>query len=80
VSEALATKGLGDVGVLCEHGLIVLSGAVKDNATRHQARDIALKVTGVKGVVNNLEIQPSPEVPPIEEPEEAEMRSQVHSS
>jgi osmotically-inducible protein OsmY len=80
VSEALAAKGLGDVGVLCEHGLIVLSGAVKDNATRHQARDIALKVTGVKGVVNNLEIQPSPEVPPIEEPEEAEMRSQVHSS
>lgn len=79
-SEALAAKGLGDIGVLCEHGLIVLSGVVKDNATRHQARDIALKVTGVKGVVNNLEIQPSPDVPPIEEPEEAEMRSQVHSS
>jgi len=80
VSEALAAKGLGDVGVLCEHGLIVLSGAVKDNATRHQARDIALKVTGVKGVVNNLEIQSAPDVSPIEEPEEAEMRSQVHSS
>lgn len=79
-SEALAAKGLGDIGVLCEHGLIVLSGVVKDNATRHQARDIALKVTGVKGVVNNLEIQPSPDVPPIEEPEEAEMRSQVPSS
>lgn len=79
-SDALAAKGLGNVGVLCEHGLIILSGVVKDNATRHQARDIALKVTGVKGVVNNLEIQSSLEVPPIEEPEEAEMRSQVHSS
>ncbi|HEU4784437.1 MAG TPA: BON domain-containing protein [Ktedonobacterales bacterium] len=80
VSEALAAKGLGDVSVLSEHGLIVLSGVVKDNATRHQAHDIALKVTGVKGVVNDLEIQPSPAVPPTEEPEEAEMRSQVHSS
>ena len=80
VSEALAAKGLGDVSVLSEHGLIVLSGVVKDNATRHQARDIALKVTGVKGVVNDLEIQPSPAVPPTEEPEEVEMRSQVHSS
>jgi hypothetical protein len=80
VSEALAAKGLGSVGVLCEHGLIVLSGVVKDNTTRHQARDIALKVTGVKGVVNDLEIQASPDVSPTEEPEEAEMRSQVHSS
>ena len=80
VSEALAAKGLGDVGVLCEHGLIVLSGIVKDNATRHQARDIALKVTGVKGVVNDLEIQASPNVPPTEEPEEVEMHSQVRSS
>lgn len=80
VSEALAAKGLSNVGVLCEHGLIILSGVVKDNATRHSAHDIALKVTGVKGVVNNLEIQASPAVPPTEEPEEAEMRSQVHSS
>jgi len=80
VSAALAAKGLADVGVLSEHGLIVLSGDVKDNATRHQARDIALKVTGVKGVVNDLEIQASADVPPTEEPEEAEMRSQVHSS
>ena len=80
VSEALAAKGLGDVSVLSEHGLIVLSGVVKDNAIRHQARDIALKVTGVKGVVNNLEIQPSPNIPPTEEPEEVEMRSQVRSS
>lgn len=80
VSDALVAKGLGDVGVLCEHGLIVLSGVVKDNATRHSARDIALKVTGVKGVVNDLEIQPEPDKPAIEEPEEAEMSSQVHLS
>jgi hypothetical protein len=80
VNDALAAKDLGHVGVLSEHGLIVLSGVVKDNATRHQARDIALKVTGVKGVVNNLEIQPSPTSAPIEEPEEAEMSSQVHLS
>lgn len=78
VSDALAAKGLDKVAVLTEHGLIVLTGVVKDNATRHQARDIALKVTGVKGVVNNLEIQPSPDVAPIEEPEEAEMTSQAH--
>jgi BON domain-containing protein len=80
VSDALAAKGLGSLGVLCEHGLIVLSGVVKDNATRYQARDIALKVTGVKGVVNDLEIQPSPAAPPTEEPETAEMTSQVHLS
>ncbi len=61
VSEALAAKGLGDVSVLSEHGLIILSGAVKDNATRHQARDIAMKIPGVKGVVNDLEIQAAPE-------------------
>ena len=79
VSNALAAKGLGNVGVLCEHGLIILSGVVKDNATRHQARDIAMKVTGVKGVVNDLEIQPSPVVSPIEEPEEADIHSQVRS-
>lgn len=79
VSDALAAKGLGNVGVLCEHGLIILSGVVKDNATRHQARDIAMKVTGVKGVVNDLEIQPSPVVSPIEEPEEADIHSQVRS-
>lgn len=80
VSEALAAKGLGNVGVLGEHGLIMLSGVVNDNATRHAARDIALKITGVKGVVNDLEIQPSPAVPATEEPEEAEMSSQVHLS
>ena len=79
VGEALAAKGLGDVGVLSEHGLIVLSGVVKDNATRHQARDIALKVTGVKGVVNDLEIQPAPAIPPRAEPEEAEVHSEVRS-
>lgn len=79
VRDALTAKGLADVSVLSEHGLIVLSGAVKDNATRHQARDIAIKVTGVKGVVNNLEIQPSPATPPKARPEEAEVRSEVRS-
>ena len=79
VRDALTAKGLADVSVLSEHGLIVLSGAVKDNATRHQARDIAIKVTGVKGVVNNLEIQPSPATPPKARPEEAEARSEVRS-
>jgi hypothetical protein len=53
---------------------------VKDNATRHQARDIAMKIPGVKGVVNDLELQAEPGAPLTDEPEEVEMRSQVHSS
>ena len=80
VSEALTAKGLGDVSVLSEHGLIILSGVVKDNATRHQARDIALKIPGVKGVVvNDLAIQPTPAAPPVAEPETAEVHTEIRS-
>lgn len=79
VGDALAAKELRDVHVLSEHGLIILSGSVKDNATRHQARDIALNIPGVKGVVNNLDIQPSPVAAPIPEPQQAEVHSEVRS-
>ena len=77
-SDALAAKGLGDISVLSEHGLIILSGVVKDNATRHQARDIALKIPGVKGVVvTDLAIQPSPAAEPVVEPETAEVHTEM---
>jgi hypothetical protein len=77
-SEALAAKGLGDISVLSEHGLIILSGVVKDNATYHQARDITLKIPGVKGVVvTDLAIQPSPVTEPVVEPETAEVHTEM---
>jgi len=56
----MAEKGFGYISVLFEHGLIVLSGTVPDNATLHKARDIALRIPGVRGVVtNNLLVAPS---------------------
>lgn len=60
VERALAEKGLADINVLYEHGLIMLDGTVPDNATLHKARDIALRIPGVRGVVtNNLLVTPA---------------------
>ncbi len=57
VAQALASRGLGHIDVLSEHGLIVLSGVVPDNASRHKAKDIALRIPGVRGVVvNDLQV------------------------
>jgi hypothetical protein len=59
VERALAEKGLGYINVLYEHGLIVLAGTVPDNATSWRARDIALRIHGVRGVVtNDLLVEP----------------------
>lgn len=57
VEDALAAKGLENVVVLVEHALVILRGAVPDAKTRFQAEDIAKKIPGVRGVVNNLEVE-----------------------
>jgi osmotically-inducible protein OsmY len=73
VERAMAEKGLGYINVFFEHGLIVLAGAVPDNATLHKARDIALRIPGVRGVVtNNLLVQP-PDPKPAPAAEQAEV-------
>jgi hypothetical protein len=55
--SALAAKGLGDVEVLSEHALIILSGEVADSKTRYQAEDIVKRIPGVRGVVNDIQIR-----------------------
>lgn len=54
VEDALAAKGLGDIVVLVEHNLVNLRGEVPDSKTRYQAEDIAKRVPGVRGVVNDI--------------------------
>jgi hypothetical protein len=78
VERAMAEKGLGYINVLHEHGLIVLSGTVPDNATLHKAHDIALRIPGVRGVVtNNLLIEPAAPPPQTQpEPEASPTRSE----
>jgi osmotically-inducible protein OsmY len=51
VEQALAAKGLGDIAVLCEHGLIDLSGVVPDSKTKYKAKDTAAGIPGVRGVI-----------------------------
>ena len=53
VAEALEKQGLGQVNVLIEHNLAVLSGAVPDRKTYWTAHDTALKIPGVRGVVSH---------------------------
>lgn len=57
VEQALAAKNLDYIQVLSEHALIILIGDVPDSKTRYQAEDIAKRIPGVRGVVNNLAIQ-----------------------
>lgn len=57
VEQALAAKGITGVRALAEHGLISLHGETPDAATRRQAEDIAARVTGVRGVVNRVEVR-----------------------
>lgn len=51
VEQALAAKGLENIAVLSEHGLITLSGIVPDGKTRYRAKDLAAGIPGVRGVV-----------------------------
>ena len=53
VAEALEKQGLAQVNVLIEHNLAVLSGEVPDRKTYWTARDTALKIPGVRGVVSH---------------------------
>ena len=57
VEQALMDKGISGVRALAEHGLISLHGEAPDSATRFKAQDIATKVTGVRGVVNRIEVR-----------------------
>jgi BON domain len=54
VEQALAAKGLDDLTVLVEHALVNLHGEVPDSQTRYQAEDIAKRIPGVRGVVNDI--------------------------
>lgn len=54
VEAALEAKGLTGVIVLMEHALIILRGEVADTKTRYQAEDIARRIPGVRGVVNDI--------------------------
>jgi BON domain len=56
VEQALAAKGISGIRALSEHGLISLHGETADAPTRRQAEDIAAGVTGVRGVVNLIEV------------------------
>ncbi|MEO7000392.1 MAG: BON domain-containing protein, partial [Ktedonobacterales bacterium] len=56
VVEALADRGYIDVDVLYEHGLVNLRGTVPDHTSFHKAEDIALRIPGVRGVVNDLTV------------------------
>lgn len=56
VEQALAAKGITQVRALAEHGLISLYGRVLDRDARYAAQDVAAKVTGVRGVVNQIAI------------------------
>lgn len=51
VEQALAAKGLDNIAVLCEHGLITLAGVVPDSKTKYKAKDTAAGIPGVRGVV-----------------------------
>jgi osmotically-inducible protein OsmY len=51
VEQALAAKGLDNIAVLCEHGLIDLSGVVPDSKTKYKAKDTAAGIPGVRGVI-----------------------------
>lgn len=57
VEQALAAKNLDYIQVLSEHALIILIGDVPDSKTRYQAEDLAKRIPGVRGVVNNLVVQ-----------------------
>jgi hypothetical protein len=54
VVAALAAKGLDNITVLTEHALVNLRGEVPDSKTRYQAEDIARRIPGVRGVVNDI--------------------------
>ncbi|MFI5272149.1 MAG: BON domain-containing protein [Ktedonobacterales bacterium] len=54
VEDALTAKGFDTVLVLVEHALVVLSGEVASSKQRWQAEDIAKKIPGVRGVVNDI--------------------------
>jgi hypothetical protein len=78
VREQLAAKGYGHLDVRYEHGLIELSGAVPDNASLHRVRDVALRVTGVRGVVTNQLVVRAPAEPfVVEEPPAAKANGAI---
>jgi osmotically-inducible protein OsmY len=58
VKKNLLADGLTGLGVeVYEDGTAYLDGTVKTSSDRSKARDDALKVWGVKRVVNNITVQ-----------------------
>jgi len=50
-------SSLTRVGVTTVNGVVHLTGVVESPATRNRAEDVARSVGGVRGVVNNLQVQ-----------------------
>ncbi len=64
VKAQLASHGetkVSDITVASAHGVVSLSGTVRSLAAKDEARDVARKVAGVKGVENNLQIEEVPD-------------------
>ncbi len=57
VEQALASKGITGITALAEHGLISLHGEATTGEMRYKAQDIAAGVTGVRGVVNQIQVR-----------------------
>jgi hyperosmotically inducible protein len=52
-----AASTLTRVGVNTDRGIVHLDGVVPNQEMKEKATDIAKQVAGVRGVVNNLQIQ-----------------------
>jgi hyperosmotically inducible periplasmic protein len=55
IQEAAST--LTRIGVSTDRGIVHLDGIVPNAEMKQQAADLAQQVAGVRGVVNNLQIQ-----------------------
>ena len=55
-----ATIPKGKINVKVEHGWVTLSGDVNYHYHRQSARDLAARITGVKGVTNLIEVKKAP--------------------
>jgi osmotically-inducible protein OsmY len=55
-----ATIPKGKIGVKVEHGWVTLSGDVGYHYHRQAARDLASRISGVKGVTNLIEVKKAP--------------------
>jgi Flp pilus assembly secretin CpaC len=57
-----------NVEVAVSDGVVTLSGLVPTAAAKQRAEDVAKKVDGVKGVRDEIQLDPGPEAPPVSPP------------